>query len=418
MRAPKSAGLVAATETASSDTIVVLSREALWPPVVLCLVFAAVFLGLSLWENEVYPISLETQLVILAGVLAFTAGGIGGRRLGRWNLPPTVVPRTMMRLAPTRAALIALMLAFVPVLPRVMEVHKTISAENIYASVSIASAQDEVSWDLLLWVYRLLLALTMFLVVRLARERANVALRRLLVVAITASGLATLVFATRGLILSFIVSLFFASYLTNILSARKLAIGVAVTFLPLFFMAAQLRGHFGGDGGLFADSELLANVIRNYFIGGVAGFDQTVTSREPLDWGMHTLRSVRLWLNTVGFNLPVPPLVEDFRFVPFATNVFTAFEPYYRDFGIAGTIAFPAASGFASCYFLAKARAQPSHEVYVGVAAMLYYPTLMFFFVESYFRLASHWIFIAFGLWTCRHLLLDVVAPARGDKDA
>ncbi len=394
------------------------SRRWSWPPVVLALVLAAVFTALSLWNTEVNSVGVETRALVVAGLLAFTLGGGAGRHEARRRPRRSAAPAPAVKLDLVVALLVVLGAIFLSVLPKLASIHRKAELDNLVATVNAASREGELDFGIHLWVFRSFLALTLLTVVRLAHDRSNRRLRATVIGSTAFALLASLAFANRGLSLMVIGGIGLSACFSGLLSIKKVVIAGAGVFLLIFFGFAALRGHFQGDAAGLIDTVLVRSVVRNYAVGSVAAFEHVVASRPSLEMGLNTLRSLCLWLGHFGVHLPVVPMVQEMVYVPFGVNVFTALDPYYRDFGILGIVLFAAIDGCVTCFFFEMAHRRRSSVVHVGMAALLFAPTLMFFFTEQYFSQISNWIFIGGALWLCESLLTRKAEQSPAERRA
>lgn len=370
----------------------------LWPPVVLGLLWALLFLFWAVFDPEIDPVSDTTRWLVVAGVVAFAVGGrLALRKRDRSPIRTSANYPRAVNLRAAAGVLIVLVLACSAVVPKLLATNAQSAADNLLASVNVANAEGELSFGGFLWLFRLLLAFTVFLVVRCGRERDGKALRKLTALSIVFVLLATTVFASRSMMLMTLVCVAFSAYISRVLSGRAVLLTVGVVFAVVFVAFGALRGHFGGSGSV--ESEALWSVLRNYALGSIAAFNLTVSSGQRAALGIHTFRSVCLWLNGLGVDVEVVPMIQEFVFVPFPVNVYTAFDPYYKDFGPLGVVLISGGVGFLTCKFFVKAQRLPGRALMVGMAAAMFYAMLMLFFDDEYFRQASNWVFFGAGLW-------------------
>jgi len=78
----------------------------------------------------------------------------------------------------------------------------------------------------------------------------------------------------------------------------------------------------------------LSDTVTVYLLAGLPAYDQILSLNLDHTHGDMTLRSFYSILQTLGLYSHTVPPVQDYVFVPFATNVYTVFYPYYVDFGI------------------------------------------------------------------------------------
>jgi oligosaccharide repeat unit polymerase len=107
-----------------------------------------------------------------------------------------------------------------------------------------------------------------------------------------------------------------------------------------------------GAGGV----QVATNMTFEYIAGPMAGFDYAVYHPgEFREQPATVFEGVLVPLAKLGLIRYTPPkAVDDFVSVPFPTNVYTCFKPYYDDFGIAGCLAAFTLIGFVEgCVYFA-----------------------------------------------------------------
>jgi oligosaccharide repeat unit polymerase len=107
-------------------------------------------------------------------------------------------------------------------------------------------------------------------------------------------------------------------------------VGFAV-FIVLGVLTARLPTTSAGSFGVLGQG--MAG-LRQYFLGPLPAFSIAVANGSPLEMGVNTLRTVRAILAALGSDIYVSSLVLPFVFVPYPTNLYTVYMPYYLDFGI------------------------------------------------------------------------------------
>lgn len=159
--------------------------------------------------------------------------------------------------------------------------------------------------------------------------------------------------------------------------------------------------------GISFDSDFSSNVnsfsenIRSYTIAPLVAFSKLINSGIDYDFGKNTFRLFFVIMFQVGM-VENPPfsLIRDYSYVPDATNVYTVYEAYFRDFSYLGVflpVIFLLLHGV--LYYLALRRG--GRWIFYYCASV--YPLIMQFFQDQYFSLFSQWIQVAFWFW----LLVD-----------
>jgi len=144
-----------------------------------------------------------------------------------------------------------------------------------------------------------------------------------------------------------------------------------------------------------------------YLLGPVTAYQELLYSGESHDYGKNTFRFFHKLLYEVHI-LKQPPadLVQPFVAVPFQTNVYTVFGPYYKDFGILGASIFMLLLGgaYGILYFFSMQQRLFVQYFFL----MMMHPLMMSFFEDAFFSLMSTWIqyliisMLVFGLFVFR----------------
>lgn len=204
----------------------------------------------------------------------------------------------------------------------------------------------------------------------------------------------SLIIGSKGFLLFLTGSLLFSGYYTKQLRFRHITAGILV--LICFFAAITFM-----RTGNKTDSDFYSTALKVYTVSAIPALDQQIHSfYSRLD--NNTFRTVYLWLNKIGFNFDIPPVVADFVFVPYPTNVFTYLYPYYIDFGFFGAILICFFLGACHGYFhIMAVNGSVRHIIF---ASLLSFPLLMQFFSDQYFMWMSNWIYFVIVIVLCTRI--------------
>ena len=137
--------------------------------------------------------------------------------------------------------------------------------------------------------------------------------------------------------------------------------------------------------------------LLHYIPPGVIGFDYQIAQDAPPALGVNTFRTFFAIFKALGLVVPVVDLVRPFILTPISTNVYSAFSPYYADYGAGGVAIFFFFFGSLTGYLYRRLQKLPTPTM-----AMLYgiliYALVMQFFQDQYFSLLSQWIQLL--IWT------------------
>jgi oligosaccharide repeat unit polymerase len=138
--------------------------------------------------------------------------------------------------------------------------------------------------------------------------------------------------------------LFFALHLFPLLLTKQIGLrGILVggcALVSVFVLVATMPGK-----GVYTERDLYGNLsslmvnMRSYTIAPLLAFSTMFENPPQPMWGANTFRSVLAILHAIGFSDVAPPaLIREWVNVPDATNAYTVYDPYFRDFGGFGFI--------------------------------------------------------------------------------
>lgn len=211
--------------------------------------------------------------------------------------------------------------------------------------------------------------------------------------------------ASPVIIAAFFLCVFYASmgtgrtYFFNLVISSAVIVQIrrpntfSVKFLILVFGA--LIGFFIGIGsvlGKMGSANIqFFQIFSIYFFGGLSAFSEWSNEFKEFSFGAETFRFFFAILNRIGFDVEVVGLVKEFTYVPFPTNVYTVFRPYYEDFGVLFVLISQFFLGLLGGYFFRKSKNRSERfSIFYG---LFIYAMSMQFFQDAFFSLLSTWIF-------------------------
>lgn len=193
----------------------------------------------------------------------------------------------------------------------------------------------------------------------------------------------------RTPILLLVVGLLGIAAMHKRINWRKTAFG-ALCFL-LAFAAYAVILNKGGDLASSASENAVSvgESLISYCIGPPAAFDQLLKRDPGLAYGRNSFSSVLNIYYRFSGHREVSPIQEEVS-VPFPINVYTALQPLYLDFGVAGVIGGFYILGFAAghCY----SRAVCGDHFYTFCYALLLFPVVYSVFSDQWFAPLVSWI--------------------------
>src|SRR5438128_12375967 len=101
-------------------------------------------------------------------------------------------------------------------------------------------------------------------------------------------------------------------------------------------------------------------------------------------------RTIFAVFNKIGFEIEVPPLIKEYQYTPFASNVYTVYQPYFDDFSVFGILLIQFFLGLFHGFLYKKIESRK--PIYIILYSISLYPLFMQFFQDQYFNLLSTWI--------------------------
>jgi len=157
------------------------------------------------------------------------------------------------------------------------------------------------------------------------------------------------------------------------------SLGVPVLIFISAMMAYMFATHLTVDGGAL---NLANNYFFIYLIGGIPALDTILKSNTSMV-PHHTFQIFFQLSNSIfGTHFSLPPPLDAFVQVPFPTNVYTIYKFYFQDFGFVGTLCALIIIGFIHGAIFRIAKLGNRYGIYFY--AIFMYPLLMSFFDDGY----------------------------------
>jgi oligosaccharide repeat unit polymerase len=350
------------------------AKSILFPPVVFCLVWASILMGLVLSGNTFYPLSAITPIVCVLGCVAFSAGAMafhplrGLGKFRRWQA------RTLREDKWTLRAIDVLFVIFAGLYP----VYWMRLAEMGHGSVGLALLQqvrlEMIEGDLGnsagLGPFRYVLAALIVITLIVTTETCRMHLSKwrlfLWILLAMAYNIPT---GSRlsSLVVLFGVLAIFAFAKNSIPLLPAISIGMAVVIVFAVVAIAM------GKGGSLTQSPLenASGVVRSlqvYVFGGIVACDQSLQKPPERPQEMPSFRFFDEVAVALGSHTSAPPLLLPYVNTPSETNAYSVFYSYFGDFGWAGmsAIFMGLGMGFAGLY-RAAAMGRPEAVTLLGL---------------------------------------------------
>jgi oligosaccharide repeat unit polymerase len=372
-----------------------------FPPVILGAAWGFALLCYELSGDALHPLRAATALMITVGVSCFAAGSLvplAATPTLKHQRHDGVLARNERRASGNWLIVIAA-LGLPAYIWRLAEVASSGPTESVLMNARLVFSEETVSKAMGPLMYLVPLAIFgagahVLGLVKSTRFKSAVMVATALAYAFLSTGRTNVLF-----VLTLVGG---GAAILGLVRPLTLIALAGTTFITTFGVTAFLlkKGVTGGSG----IGHQVGSAFTQYVLAGTAGLnDYLAEGMRPLLWGENAFRFVFALLNRLGFDAEPRPLVMEFRSVPFPTNVYTVYRPYYEDFAWAG-VAFSqwCLGAFHSATWL---RARAGHRSHAFLYGALLYPLLMQLFADQYLSLAS--------LWVQAFLFLAMIRPWR-----
>ncbi len=374
-------------------------HSVLFPPASLGIVWTITLFVIWACGDRYFPLTTRADEIVLAGVLAFSLGGmiavIVPLRNGRTLAAVNAKRRTQVDRWLTIAwLLLVLNIPFSYFYFK--QLSETIAPrESMWRRIRIASSKANVSGHSALSLESLILPLLSIVALIAVYEYADTGRRRgrTLFLVLLATGYQLLNGARSEVLLLLISSVVMLWLKRGAAPIRLLGI-VGLIFLLVFSAGQIAMGKYGADAGASLTENLprVAEGIGTYWLGGIIAFDQNRQNPE-LRYGWDLGKFAKRIANRFGATYSEHDRnLEYTKISPSQiTNVYTVFLPYYMDHGgMAGVIGLMFLAGFLSAYVYRCATWGKCWAVFTLGAFV--YATVMTIFSEEYFAQIMFWV--------------------------
>src|SRR6202453_3035782 len=374
-------------------------HSALFPPASLGIVWTITLFAIWLCGDLYFPLTTRADEIVLAGVLAFSLGGICAvivpLRSGRTLAAVSAKRRTQVDRWLTIAGLLSLLNIPFSYL-YFKQLSETIAPrESLWRQIRIATSKANVSGHNTLSLESFILPLLSIVALIAVYEYADTGRRRgrTLFLVLLAMGY-QLLNGARSEVLLLLISSVVMLWVKRGAAPIRL-VGIAGFVFLLVFSAGQVaRGKYGADAGASLAKNLprVAEGVGTYWLGVIIAFDQNRQNPE-LRYGWDLGKFAKRIANRFGATYSERDRnLEYTKISPTQiTNVYTVFLPYYMDHGgMYGVSALMFFMAFLSAYVYRCAIHGNCWAVFTLGAFV--YATVMTIFSEEYFAQIMFWV--------------------------
>jgi oligosaccharide repeat unit polymerase len=363
-----------------------LRRSVLYPPFLFCAMWLLDAIVYRLHLIDINPLHPITMYVIAAGAILFSLGG-----LCAFLAPETMIATRLTIIG--RPKIAASWLKYLIVLFLAVCVCFAIHAMMVVAAgaggvggLFFAVARETVIENIneghesIPW-YSYAATWTIFAATLFQTERRD----RVSWIAAAIAFVSCVISGGRGGFL-FLFSSLICVYLIKA-TRERFAVAMRFARWPIAGFFLLFAGLLFVDKNISTTTDVLTFAGRSvvsYIVGPVAALDQVLL--HPFDYAgapNHTFRfflQIGSWLGLVSYT-PAPGL-DKFIFVPFGTNVYTAYKFFITDYGMWSSLAIMGLIGFLHTLLFRKAHSGSVLGLYLF--ALTIYPTLMVIFDDQY----------------------------------
>ena len=215
----------------------------------------------------------------------------------------------------------------------------------------------------------------------------------------------------RGVVLPLIIIVLVIPTILRVTTPSQTARTLGILVLGLFVLVGLALGKGGNFVSSIQDNWVgMRDSFVLYSVGGIPSFSTLIHDQgHDLEMGVNSFRTILAVLRALGFGTPYVPLVQPYVDIPMPMNVYTVYQPYFKDFGIGGILTlFPL--GLAHGFLYRKATVRNPHAVYVFLFSLSLFPLSMQVFQDMYFSVLSTWIqygaisVLLFGIFSAQNV--------------
>lgn len=368
-----------------------LFHDPIYPGLLQSALWAVCVTALVILSSDFDTMHAETWMLILVGVLCFSVSSFlatfGHRPCRYFNSPRSIPQKLVIKI------LLIVLIACLPLI--VLEAYRFMyrgPTENTFVNLRYAISIDNQRYGYGIKAY--LITLSFFLAdIQLIRYLALKKRQELFItiLCIIVAIIYALLSTGRGTIFSFLLTQVIIIIVLRRASALKMWLFVFITGMALFVCLGILMNKFGTLAG-GVNSVTLGDVYKSYFLSSIPAFDQLVVKGSPYNGGIHTFRSILAILKPLDGNIKVPSLVAKFTAVPYETNLYTVYSPYYEDYGFMAIPLFQILFGFMHGFLYKRATKRDPKPIYLLMFSVLLFALITQPSLDSYFSLLSTWV--------------------------
>ncbi|HRI20241.1 MAG TPA: O-antigen polymerase [Panacibacter sp.] len=388
-----------------------INKSIFYPPALFSLVWSIVLIAygiIILTESSyVFLVQDESLLIFVLGEIFFTVGGLFA--VNRKLAKPEIQHNVKFNYSFDKLVFFFLLIMLPLYIKRLLEIAN--SSEISDANFFIVLRYEFVVNDVDIGILKYLNAIALFgfpLVLYKYHFQAHSSLKLsekiykylFYLLVITYAVLST---GRTYLLLMFCIYIGFKAITGTLKRRHYITAGVGF-FIIFGTIAIILRKAGGEDMGVIETMGSVFKSFSDYFLGGIYAFNSIIKSGFTLDHGENSFRFFIALFHTLGLSDKEPvDLVMPFVYTPIASNVYSVYYVYIKDFWYFGLL-FMSLWSYIHTWLYYRAK---HNFLYMYVYALLLYPLITSFFQDQYISLLSTWIqYVAFG-YMAMHFIID-----------
>jgi oligosaccharide repeat unit polymerase len=191
--------------------------------------------------------------------------------------------------------------------------------------------------------------------------------------------------------------IFIPLVLLKIFRLKGIFIFSLLVIILFVFIAGMTAKGVSVESGTLENIESFLENIRGYTVAPILAFSKFIDLNNSVGFGENIFRTFFAIFYSLGMtDIPPIALIRDYTYVPDATNVYTVYEVYFRDFSYFGIFIPPL---FLLFHWWLYRKALQKGGIWIFYYAASSYPLMMQFFQDQYFSLLSSWVQIGFWYW-------------------
>lgn len=222
-----------------------------------------------------------------------------------------------------------------------------------------------------------------------------------------ANVLSAIAIMEKGAIFFLVIATLYILFEKQVVKPRTIMVTL-ISMFAFFFLFNFIRA---GEGAENDDASNIFGFVSMYILSPCVAFE-TVSEELVAQTGAHTFEVVYRFLDSMDVpGIVVNEKLQEFVFVPIVTNVYTIFQPFFKDFGYNGIAFFALFYGVMTGLIYSKAR-NGSYFAKTLYSYFMVYALILQFYQENIFLSMTMFIqYVLISLVICQDKIHFVLFP-------